>query len=301
MHVNTPDFRYLGLVSIVYLKVEFLKKWDYDTTLNMADERKDPTAEEELLRTHAATLWRNPGQLIRVHKEILRARGESMVEKLGECPLTIKIRIPFLITDSDSDVSQARDGEKIVGYIERESLFTMFVYGDKTTGEEHVALMKGIGDGEDVPVRVHSSCLTAESFHATNCECHEQLEMALSIADREGIGGVVWLHQEGRGNGLAAKAKQLQIMYDEQVDTIEAFERAGYPSDQRDYSIAADILRDLGIKSVRLITNNPSKIQQLTEMGIAITDRIPCEIPAGNDVVRKDLDAKRDKLGHMLS
>lgn len=185
-------------------------------------------------------------------------------------------------------------------YIEKDTTFQMYVYGDKTTGEEHVAVIKVIKDGENVPIRVHSSCLTAETFHASSCDCHEQLEIALTIAEKEGYGGVIWLHQEGRGNGLVGKAKQLKIMLEEGIDTVDAFAKAGYPRDQRDYSIAADMLKDLGVKSIRLITNNPSKIQQLSEMGIEVKGRIPCEVSSANEVVRKDLQAKKDKLGHLF-
>lgn len=244
-------------------------------------------------------LWRNPSQLIRVRKQMFEAEGKSLAERLEECPLPIRIRVPITLSTAQVADIGLRD-TKTIAYVEKNAEFKMVVYGDRTTGEEHVAVIKGIGNGESVPLRIHSSCLTAETFHASNCDCQEQLEMALAIADKEDCGGVIWLRQEGRGNGLAAKAKQLKIMLGEEVDTIEAFERAGYPGDQRDYSIAVDILRDLGVKSVRLITNNPSKMRQLKQLGIVIIDRIPCEVPPINDVVKKDLMAKRDKLGHLF-
>lgn len=249
-----------------------------------------------------STLWRDPGLLIKAYKEVLKDKGESMVERIGECPLPIRIRIPLALS-AEQVAALNIDGvdAKPVVYLEKDAKFQMYVYGDKTTGEEHVAVVKGIRDGENVPIRVHSSCLTAETFHASNCDCHEQLEMALAIAESEGFGGIIWLHQEGRGNGLAGKAKQLKIMLEEGLDTVDAFEKAGYPKDQRDYSIAADMLKDLGVKSIRLITNNPSKIQQLQDLGIVINERIPCEIPPLNEVVRKDLEAKKGKLGHMLT
>lgn len=245
--------------------------------------------------------WKNPGLLIKTYKDILKAKGESMVERLAECPLPIRINLPFILSEKQI-VKLGLEGidSKPIAHIEKNSIFQMYVYGDKTTGEEHVAVIKGIRDGKDVPIRIHSSCLTAEAFHASNCDCHEQLEMSLSIADKEEYGGVIWLHQEGRGNGLVGKAKQLKIMMEEGLDTVAAFEKAGYPSDQRDYSVGVDILKDLGIKSVRLITNNPGKMQQLADLGIEVVGRIPCEISSINEIVRKDLRAKKDKLGHLI-
>jgi len=174
------------------------------------------------------------------------------------------------------------------------------IYRDKTTGEEYVAVIKGNNNGENVPIRIHSSCLTAETFHASNCDCHEQLQMALLIADKEGFGGVIWLHQEGRGNGLAAKVKEIKIIMEEGLDTVDAFEKAGYPKDQRDYTAAASMLKNLGIKSIRLITNNPNKLRQIEKLGIKVVGRIPCEITPTNELVRKDLKAKKDKLGHIF-
>ncbi|HVF69602.1 MAG TPA: GTP cyclohydrolase II [Xanthomonadales bacterium] len=247
------------------------------------------------------TLWQNPGILIKAYKEMLKEKGESLAERIGECPLPIRVHLPMTLLPEQVAGLGLEDIEgKPTVYIEKDATFQMYVYGDKTTGEEHVAVIKGIGDGENVPIRVHSSCLTAETFHASNCDCHEQLQIALAITEDEGCGGVIWLHQEGRGNGLAGKAKQLKIMMEEGLDTVDAFEKEGYPKDQRDYSIAADILKDLNIKSIRLITNNPSKTQQLSELGIEVKGRISCEVPPANEVVRKDLQAKKDKLGHVF-
>lgn len=246
-------------------------------------------------------LWRNPGVLIRAHKEILKARGESLVERVGECPLPLRLHINLPLSQEQIDALGVDGPDSDIHItVERVSNFQMYVYGDRTTGEEHVVVIKGVGNGENVPIRIHSSCLTAETFHAANCDCHEQIEVALNIAEKEGCGGVIWLHQEGRGNGLAAKARQLKVMIEEDVDTVEAFRRAGYPIDQRDYTAAVDILEDLGIRSIRLITNNPDKIEQVSDLGIHIVDRIPCEIAPINEIVRRDLAAKRDKMGHLL-
>lgn len=245
-------------------------------------------------------LWRDPGLLIRRNKDILMHNREPMIERLGECPLSIRIKNYVILSEEQFKSLNLRTEDRPTLYVEKEVEFRMYVFGDKTTGEEHVVVIRGINDGKEVPIRIHSSCLTAESFHASNCDCHEQLEMALSIADEEGFGGVIWLHQEGRGNGLTAKAKQLRIMTEEGLDTVDAFEKAGYPRDQRDYTVAAEILNDLGIKSIRLITNNPDKLDQLRGLGIKIDSIIPCEIEPMNGIIKKDLKAKRDKLGHLL-
>lgn len=246
-------------------------------------------------------LWKNPGLLIESYKELLRNRDESMVQRLGECPIPIHIHTPITIPDSmASIVGPLNENERLTMTIERETKFNMCVYGDKTTGEEHIVIAKNLRDKKNVPVRVHSSCVTAETFHASNCDCHEQLEKALDIIDRDDFGIIIWLHQEGRGNGLAAKVQQLRIMLSEGIDTVSAFEKAGYPKDQRDYSVAAAILADLEIKSIRLITNNPDKVRQLSDLGIIVTDRIPCIINPINDIVRRDLKAKKEKLGHFL-
>lgn len=247
-------------------------------------------------------LWQKPSILVKAYKGMLKAKGESMVVRLGGCSLPIRIHAPITLSPEQAASLNLEDIKgKPIAYIEKDTVFNMYVYGDKTTGEEHVALIKGIGNGDNVPIRVHSSCLTAETFHASNCDCHEQLEMALAITEKEGYGGIIWLHQEGRGNGLAGKVKQLKIMFEEGLDTVDAFEKAGYPKDQRDYTVAVDMLKNLGIKSIRLITNNPSKVKQLEELGIKITSIIPCEVTPLNEVVRKDLKAKKDKLGHNLS
>lgn len=222
------------------------------------------------------------------------------IERLGACPLPIRIEIPVSLSEKQiANLDLGKIEGRPIFHIEKDSEFEMYVFEDKTTGEKHVAVIKG-NDRENVPIRIHSSCLTAESFHALNCDCHEQLQMALLIADKEGFGGVIWLHQEGRGNGLAAKVKQIKIIMEEGLGTVDAFEKAGYPKDQRDYTSAAGMLKNLGIKSIRLITNNPDRLRQIEKLGIRVLGRIPCEIAPTNELVRKDLKEKRDKLGHRL-
>ncbi|HMS22498.1 MAG TPA: GTP cyclohydrolase II RibA [Candidatus Levybacteria bacterium] len=248
-------------------------------------------------------LWRNPAEVIAKGKAEL-SPGEPIIERLAVAPLPLRIKHLISLTEKQIKLLELKT-ELGTPHIEivKNSMFDMFVYGDKTTGEEHVAIVKGLlSEGnKQVPIRIHSSCLTAETFSASNCDCQEQLDQSLAIADREGIGGVIWLHQEGRGNGLAAKAEQLKRMIYEGMNTVEAFESMGLPSEQRDFTAAVDILKDLGIDSVKLITNNPEKVAQTRALGINVEGLIPCIVEPINEIVRNDLRAKRDKHGHYLS
>jgi GTP cyclohydrolase II len=248
-------------------------------------------------------LWRRPAEVIAKGKAEL-SPGEPIIERLAVAPLPLRIKHQISLTKEQIRILgiEIEHGTPHLETI-KNSMFEMFVYGDKTTGEEHVAIVKGLKPegNKEIPIRIHSSCLTAETFSASNCDCQEQLDQSLAVADREGIGGVVWLHQEGRGNGLAAKAEQLRRMIYEGMNTVEAFESMGLPSEQRDFTAAVDILKDLGIDSVRLITNNPEKVSQTRALGINVVGLIPCIVEPINDIVRNDLRAKRDKHGHYFS
>ncbi|MFN2444292.1 MAG: bifunctional 3,4-dihydroxy-2-butanone-4-phosphate synthase/GTP cyclohydrolase II [Vicinamibacterales bacterium] len=165
--------------------------------------------------------------------------------------------------------------------------------------ETHVALVCGeLGDGEDVLVRVHSKCLTGDVFHSARCDCGPQLESAMQRIAQEGRGVLLYLNQEGRGIGLANKLKAYELQ-DEGFDTVEANERLGFKADQRDYGIGAQILRSLGIRTMRLLTNNPRKFVGLQGYGLSVSGTEPLEIPA-SDTTRKYLKTKKDKLGHEL-
>lgn len=239
------------------------------------------------------SLRKNPQVLLDLYNQLRMEQGTPQIERLGMAPTTIRVPIYSV------ELSQTQVNPNSEKYLE--SKFDFYAFRDNFTGQEHVALAKDIGEGENVPVRVHSSCITGEVFHATNCECHQQLELALSIIEHEGRGAVVWLNQEGRGNGLEAKVKHMQIMAEDGLDTVEAFEKAGYPSESRHYENAAAILKNLGIKSARLITNNPDKIGQIKALGIEVVGRIPCEIKGGSEELQKNLQAKKEKLGHLIS
>ncbi len=165
--------------------------------------------------------------------------------------------------------------------------------------ETHVALVCGdIGDGEAVLVRVHSKCLTGDVFHSARCDCGPQLETAMRRIAQEGRGVLLYLNQEGRGIGLANKLRAYELQ-DEGFDTVEANERLGFKADQRDYGIGAQILRALGVRTMRLLTNNPRKFVGLQGYGLAIASTEPLEIPA-SETTRRYLKTKKDKLGHEL-
>ena len=165
--------------------------------------------------------------------------------------------------------------------------------------ETHVALVKGeIGDGEQVLVRVHSRCLTGDVFHSARCDCGPQLDAAMSRIEREGRGVLLYLNQEGRGIGLANKIKAYELQ-EQGLDTVEANERLGFKPDQRDYGIGVQILKDLGVKSMRLLSNNPRKLVGLEGYGLSVAEWLPLEIPASSTTLRY-LKTKKDKLGHRL-
>ena len=178
--------------------------------------------------------------------------------------------------------------------------FRVFAYANLLDSETHVALVRGdIGDGRDVLVRVHSKCLTGDVFHSARCDCGAQLETAMARIAEEGRGVLLYLNQEGRGIGLANKIRAYELQ-DQGLDTVEANERLGFKADQRDYGIGAQVLSDLGVKTMRLLTNNPRKFVGLQGYGLAVSEAVPLEIPA-NDSTRKYLKTKKDKLGHRLS
>jgi 3,4-dihydroxy 2-butanone 4-phosphate synthase/GTP cyclohydrolase II len=166
--------------------------------------------------------------------------------------------------------------------------------------ETHLALVCGeLGTGDDVLVRVHSKCLTGDVFHSARCDCGMQLEAALQQIARAGRGVLLYLNQEGRGIGLANKLRAYALQ-DQGLDTVEANERLGFKADQRDYGIGAQILRAIGVRSMRLLTNNPRKFVGLQGYGLSIAETLPLEIPASENT-RRYLKTKKDKLGHRLS
>jgi len=178
--------------------------------------------------------------------------------------------------------------------------FRIVGFENKNTGEHHLAIIKGDrGDGENVLVRVHSECFTGDVLGSLRCDCRSQLHEALELIEKEGRGVVIYLRQEGRGIGLINKLKAYQLQ-DQGRDTIQANEDLGFDADLRDYGVGAQILHSLGIKSIRLLTNNPRKIVGLEGYGIKITERVSLQI-ASNPHNEKYLNTKRCRMGHLLS
>jgi 3,4-dihydroxy 2-butanone 4-phosphate synthase/GTP cyclohydrolase II len=178
--------------------------------------------------------------------------------------------------------------------------FRVTAYESVIDRETHVALVKGeLGDGENVLVRVHSRCLTGDVFHSARCDCGRQLEVAMSRIANEGRGVLLYLNQEGRGIGLSNKIRAYELQ-DQGLDTVEANERLGFQPDQRDYGIGVQILRDLGVRSMRLLSNNPRKLVGIEGYKLSVVDWLPLEVPPSRHT-QAYLKAKKEKLGHKLS
>ncbi|MCL5010464.1 MAG: hypothetical protein M1289_02575 [Patescibacteria group bacterium] len=224
-------------------------------------------------------------------KRVLKKEKQSIVEELGRAPLPTEF------------------GD-----------WTYIVFGDYTNGSHHEMLVFGniadgsLGDGRNLLVRMHSSCRTNEVYHAVNCECRKELHEAMKLIQEEGRGVILYLDQEGRGTGIAGKMAQLNGMFGwkngkieqkrdsqtgERIDTDRAYKEAGYPSEVRDFTIAGEMLSHTGIKSVRLLTNNPLKIAGIENAGIEVTP-VEIHITADNEIIASDLRSKAKNLGHTI-
>lgn len=236
--------------------------------------------------------WYFPWIEIARMKEILNKEGEPMIEELGRSPLPTEY------------------GD-----------WTYIVYGDRSSGQHHEMLIFGniiedaLGEGEDLLVRMHSSCRTNETYHAINCECRKELQTAMKLIQDEKRGIILYLEQEGRGTGIAGKLAQLNGMFGwkdgkieqkvdpqtgERIDTDRAYKDAGYPSESRDFSVAGEMLKSIGIKSVRLLTNNPLKIAGIEAAGIRVTP-VEIHINPDNEIIASDLKSKAKNLGHKIT
>lgn len=221
--------------------------------------------------------------------ELLRLK-----EKLGMKLVTIKDLVAYRMQQSKL-VHRAVESRLPTAHGE----FDLIAYESFADNQNHMAFVKGdVSDGEPVLVRVHSQCATGDTFGSLRCDCGHQLETALRMIEKEGRGVLVYLMQEGRGIGLINKLKAYNLQ-DEGFDTVEANEKLGFKADLRDYGIGAQILQDLGVRKMRLMTNNPKKVVGLEGYGLEIVERVPLEVEP-NEVNRHYLQTKRDKLGHMI-
>jgi 3,4-dihydroxy 2-butanone 4-phosphate synthase/GTP cyclohydrolase II len=209
-----------------------------------------------------------------------------------------------MITVTDL-IEYRRRNDKLIERVVATSLPTTFGdfdvvgYRSLVDNKHHVAMVKGQVDGKsDVLVRVHSECLTGDVFHSLRCDCGEQLEAALAMIEREGCGVLLYLSQEGRGIGLLNKLRAYKLQ-EEGMDTVEANVALGLPADLRDYGIGAQILSDLGLTSIRILTNNPKKIVGMEGYGLSVSEQLPIEsIPNVHN--ERYLRTKRERLGHTI-
>lgn len=177
--------------------------------------------------------------------------------------------------------------------------FQVFTFVEKANGQEHLAFVKGdITSEEDAVVRMHSECLTGDVFRSNRCDCGTQLQAALRHIEEVGQGVLLYLRQEGRGIGLVNKMKAYALQ-DQGCDTVEANLQLGFPDDARDYQVAAEMLMELGVTNISLLTNNPRKIEGLEENGIQVQERVPIEVPIHQET-KKYMQTKKEKLGHLL-
>lgn len=234
--------------------------------------------------------------------EIMREDG-TMMRTSELAQMAGKWKIPFLTIKDLQDYRKRH--EKLVEQVTKTDMptryghFTAYGYINKLNGEHHVALVKGeLGEGENLLCRVHSECLTGDTFGSLRCDCGQQLHAAMRQIEEEGRGILLYMRQEGRGIGLINKLRAYELQ-EQGMDTLEANLALGFKGDEREYYIGAQILRDLGAKTLRLLTNNPDKVYQLQDFGMEILERVPIQAPANPHDIRY-LRTKQNRMGHLL-
>ena len=234
--------------------------------------------------------------------EIMREDG-TMMRTSELAQMAKKWKIPFLTIKDLQDYRKRH--EKLVEQVTKTDMptryghFTAYGYINKLNGEHHLALVKGeLGEGENLLCRVHSECLTGDTFGSLRCDCGQQLHAAMRQIEEEGRGILLYMRQEGRGIGLINKLRAYELQ-EQGMDTLEANLALGFKGDEREYYIGAQILRDLGAKTLRLLTNNPDKVYQLQDFGMEILERVPIQAPANPHDIRY-LRSKQNRMGHLL-
>ncbi len=234
--------------------------------------------------------------------EILKENGEmARVPELTEIAKKFDLKILTVQDLIKYRLQKERLIEEItdINFPTEHGQFRLHLYKSALDGKKQIALVKGeINPDEPTLIRMHSECLTGDVFHSLRCDCHDQLNTALDMIEENGSGVVVYMRQEGRGIGLTNKILAYKLQ-EEGKDTVEANEALGFKPDLRDYGIGAQILLDLGVRKIKLLTNNPKKVVGLQGYGLEIVERVPIEMPP-NENNEKYLRTKRDKLGHLI-